>query len=133
MTAETLVFDPPNSSTASMLTGRAIPRIRPPTASSIGFSADSCAHWLANRSAGGERQPLSLYFHIPFCSTICYYCACNKIITKDHGAIGQVFEVPGQGACAAKQVFCPTATGSSRNCTGAAARRPFSRTMRCAS
>lgn len=26
---------------------------------------------------------LSLYFHIPFCNTICYYCACNKIITKD--------------------------------------------------
>jgi oxygen-independent coproporphyrinogen-3 oxidase len=26
-----------------------------------------------------------LYFHIPFCNTICYYCACNKIITKDHG------------------------------------------------
>ncbi len=27
--------------------------------------------------------PLSLYFHIPFCSTVCYYCACNKIITKN--------------------------------------------------
>ncbi|VAW99635.1 Coproporphyrinogen III oxidase, oxygen-independent [hydrothermal vent metagenome] len=29
-------------------------------------------------------KPLSLYFHIPFCDTICYYCACNKIITKNH-------------------------------------------------
>lgn len=28
--------------------------------------------------------PLSLYFHIPFCDTICFYCACNKIATKDH-------------------------------------------------
>jgi oxygen-independent coproporphyrinogen-3 oxidase len=28
-------------------------------------------------------QPLSLYFHIPFCATVCYYCACNKIITKN--------------------------------------------------
>jgi len=27
-------------------------------------------------------KPLSLYFYIPFCSSICYYCACNKIITK---------------------------------------------------
>jgi len=27
-------------------------------------------------------KPLSLYFHIPFCSSICYYCACNKVITK---------------------------------------------------
>lgn len=31
------------------------------------------------------RKPFSLYFHLPFCTTICYYCACNKIITKDHG------------------------------------------------
>lgn len=28
-------------------------------------------------------QPLSLYFHIPFCDTVCFYCACNKIATKD--------------------------------------------------
>ena len=30
-------------------------------------------------------QALSLYFHLPFCPNICYYCGCNKIITKDHG------------------------------------------------
>lgn len=28
--------------------------------------------------------PLSLYVHIPFCESLCYYCACNKIITKRH-------------------------------------------------
>jgi len=27
--------------------------------------------------------PLSLYFHIPFCDTVCFYCACNKVATKD--------------------------------------------------
>ncbi|MDR2508349.1 MAG: oxygen-independent coproporphyrinogen III oxidase [Candidatus Accumulibacter sp.] len=27
---------------------------------------------------------LSLYIHLPFCSAICYYCACNKIVTNDH-------------------------------------------------
>ncbi|OED49967.1 oxygen-independent coproporphyrinogen III oxidase [Endozoicomonas sp. (ex Bugula neritina AB1)] len=27
-------------------------------------------------------KPLSLYFHIPFCQHVCYYCACNKIVTK---------------------------------------------------
>ena len=26
---------------------------------------------------------LSLYFHIPFCDTICFYCGCNKIVTKN--------------------------------------------------
>ena len=31
----------------------------------------------------GARNPLSLYLHIPFCDTVCYYCACNKIVTKD--------------------------------------------------
>jgi oxygen-independent coproporphyrinogen-3 oxidase len=30
----------------------------------------------------GAAKPLSLYLHIPFCDTICYYCACNKIVTK---------------------------------------------------
>ncbi|WIO74874.1 oxygen-independent coproporphyrinogen III oxidase [Porticoccaceae bacterium LTM1] len=29
------------------------------------------------------RRPLSLYFHIPFCSRVCYFCACNKIITAN--------------------------------------------------
>jgi oxygen-independent coproporphyrinogen-3 oxidase len=28
-------------------------------------------------------RPLSLYIHIPFCDTVCYYCGCNKIVTKD--------------------------------------------------
>jgi oxygen-independent coproporphyrinogen-3 oxidase len=28
-------------------------------------------------------SPLSIYIHIPFCASICYYCACNKVITKD--------------------------------------------------
>lgn len=30
-------------------------------------------------------RPLSLYFHIPFCDTVCFYCGCNKIATKDRG------------------------------------------------
>lgn len=28
--------------------------------------------------------PLSIYVHIPFCESVCYYCACNKVITKHH-------------------------------------------------
>ena len=49
------------------------------------FDAEAAALWLGKRNIGGISRPLSLYFHIPFCNTICYYCACNKIITKDHG------------------------------------------------
>ncbi len=31
----------------------------------------------------GASRPLSLYVHIPFCDTVCFYCACNKVVTKD--------------------------------------------------
>ncbi|MBV7263560.1 oxygen-independent coproporphyrinogen III oxidase [Photobacterium sp. WH24] len=36
-------------------------------------------------SAACQRYPerrLSLYIHIPFCHTLCYYCGCNKVITR---------------------------------------------------
>ncbi len=42
--------------------------------------ADYRAHIAKSNATGG---PLSLYFHIPFCDTVCFYCACNKIITKN--------------------------------------------------
>ncbi len=32
-----------------------------------------------------EGGPLSLYFHLPFCDTVCFFCACNKVVTKDRG------------------------------------------------
>jgi oxygen-independent coproporphyrinogen-3 oxidase len=35
----------------------------------------------------GARRPLSLYIHIPFCDTICYYCACNKVVTKNRSKL----------------------------------------------
>ena len=39
----------------------------------------------ALRESRKASRPLSLYVHVPFCATICYYCACNKVITKDRG------------------------------------------------
>jgi len=35
---------------------------------------------LASNTSG---VPLSLYVHIPFCHTLCYYCGCNKIVTHN--------------------------------------------------
>ncbi|MFY0989170.1 oxygen-independent coproporphyrinogen III oxidase [Halomonas sp. C05BenzN] len=38
----------------------------------------------AERSNRAETpKPLSVYVHIPFCKSLCYYCACNKIITHN--------------------------------------------------
>ena len=34
------------------------------------------------RDAGASAPPLSLYLHIPFCESLCYYCACNKVVTR---------------------------------------------------
>ncbi|RMT79881.1 oxygen-independent coproporphyrinogen III oxidase [Pseudomonas viridiflava] len=39
----------------------------------------------ALRDSRKAMRALSLYVHIPFCANICYYCACNKVITKDRG------------------------------------------------
>jgi oxygen-independent coproporphyrinogen-3 oxidase len=46
-----------------------------------GFSENDYRWHIAKSNAVGG--PLSLYFHIPFCDTVCYYCACNKIVTKN--------------------------------------------------
>ncbi len=37
----------------------------------------------AIQRSNSTRKPLSLYFHIPFCETLCYYCGCNKIVTHN--------------------------------------------------
>lgn len=36
------------------------------------------------RESAAANGPLSLYVHIPFCESVCYYCACNKIVTRQH-------------------------------------------------
>jgi oxygen-independent coproporphyrinogen-3 oxidase len=42
-------------------------------------------------NAGGV--PLSLYVHIPFCHTLCYYCGCNKIITRNQTRVDRYIEM----------------------------------------
>ena len=52
------------------------------------FGPEQYLQALAELSAGvvaGAGGPLSVYVHVPFCESVCYYCACNKIVTRDHG------------------------------------------------
>ena len=48
------------------------------------FTEHDYTQALQQRSAGSLALPLSVYVHIPFCESLCYYCACNKVITKHH-------------------------------------------------
>ena len=48
------------------------------------------AHYLKALSeraahAAARVAPISLYVHVPFCESVCYYCACNKVVTRHHG------------------------------------------------
>ena len=45
--------------------------------------AESLTQAMRTRASGGLQQPLSLYVHLPFCASPCFYCACNKVITRD--------------------------------------------------
>ncbi|MFP5505907.1 MAG: oxygen-independent coproporphyrinogen III oxidase [Gammaproteobacteria bacterium] len=67
------------------------------------FTAARYRELAAASNAGDNPAPLSLYFHIPFCDTVCFYCACNKIITKNRKRavpyLAQLFrEIELQGA-----------------------------------
>ena len=37
--------------------------------------------------------PLSLYVHIPFCHTLCYYCGCNKIVTRNQTRVAHYLDL----------------------------------------
>jgi len=53
------------------------------------FGVEQYQQALAQRASGagavgGAASPLSVYVHVPFCESVCYYCACNKVVTKRH-------------------------------------------------
>ncbi len=54
------------------------------------FGEEAYRSWAARSNASG--RPLSLYFHIPFCDTVCFYCACNKVVTKDRSRAAPYLE-----------------------------------------
>jgi oxygen-independent coproporphyrinogen-3 oxidase len=51
-----------------------------------GFGEADYQRWARKSNAAGN--PLSLYFHLPFCQSVCFYCACNKLITRDKSSAG---------------------------------------------
>jgi oxygen-independent coproporphyrinogen III oxidase len=56
------------------------------------FGPAEAVRVLEARRQGSPSAPLSLYVHIPFCESLCYYCACNKIITRHHGRAAEYLD-----------------------------------------
>ena len=53
------------------------------------FTEQSYLTYLGQRAKNASNPPLSIYVHLPFCESLCYFCACNKIITKEHDRIAE--------------------------------------------
>ena len=53
------------------------------------FTEQTYLTYLGQRAKIISNPPLSIYVHLPFCESLCYFCACNKIITKDHGRVSE--------------------------------------------
>jgi oxygen-independent coproporphyrinogen-3 oxidase len=55
------------------------------------FTAEHLTEALARRGevggGGGAGAPMSIYVHVPFCESVCYYCACNKVVTRDRSRV----------------------------------------------
>ena len=47
---------------------------------------------LANQKANENKTPISLYFHLPFCESQCYFCACNVVISKKKSIVKPYIE-----------------------------------------
>jgi len=60
------------------------------------FDAAAYRRALERRRERRSPRPLSLYVHIPFCGTLCYYCACNKVITKGRGRAAKYLDYLGR-------------------------------------
>jgi len=54
-----------------------------PTAVKFHNDFDEAAYRQYAQNSNETGKPLSLYVHLPFCDTVCFYCACNKVATKN--------------------------------------------------
>ena len=65
-----------------------------PTADRFDASFDEAAYRraAARRNSAVAGRPLSLYVHLPFCRDVCFYCACNKVVTRDAGKASKYLE-----------------------------------------
>lgn len=52
-----------------------------------GFTNEDYLNEIVKTNYGKDLPDLSLYFHLPYCDTLCYFCGCNMIITRNRDRI----------------------------------------------
>jgi len=63
-----------------------------PTAVQFGDEYTAATYKKFAEKSNQSDKALSLYFHIPFCDTVCFYCGCNKVVTKDRSKAAPYLE-----------------------------------------
>jgi len=53
------------------------------------FTREDFLSEIQTSNAGDNPANLSLYFHLPYCDTLCYFCGCNMIITRNRERVSQ--------------------------------------------
>ncbi len=53
------------------------------------FTSEDFLTEMTATNKGSDLPDLSLYFHLPFCDTLCYFCGCNMIISNNRDRIGR--------------------------------------------
>lgn len=56
------------------------------------FGPDQHLEAIQQTEAESRNTDLSLYFHFPFCDTLCYFCGCNTIVTRNRDLVGEYLE-----------------------------------------
>ena len=67
------------------------------------LTAEDYEEALRNRENEKNKRALSVYVHILFCNDVCYYCGCNKIVTRDHDRATGYLDVIAKEADLVKQ------------------------------
>lgn len=90
-----------------------------PTA--LEFSADYGEENFRSAVARYPWRPLSLYMHIPFCHKLCYFCGCNKIVTRQQHKADQYLDAPNKRLSTVRRY---SLTVVSASFTGVVVRQP---------
>lgn len=69
------------------------------------FTVDDYLQQVALSNQALVPRPLSLYVHVPFCASLCYYCGCNKVVTRNQNRAVEYVELLSREITARAEAF----------------------------